>query len=59
MELTPAQKAEYSYLKQQVDSWINETNRKDADPLANQKLVYAREELKTFVQARRKEGVNI
>lgn len=58
-DLTPAQLAEYRFLKQQVDRMIDEQNRRDADPSASQKLAYAREDLRAFVHARRKEGVNI
>lgn len=57
--LSPAQLAEYKFLKQQVDNMINETNRRDALPGSDQKLAYAREDLRAFVAARRKEGVNI
>lgn len=58
-DLTPAQLAEYKFLKQQVDRYMDEINRKDAEPYASQKLAYAREDLRAFVHARRKEGVNI
>lgn len=59
MKLTPAQEAEYKFLKQQVDRWQDESMRRDADPYASTKLFYAREELRIFVSRRRAEGVNI
>lgn len=58
-QLTPAQLAEYRFLKQQVDRCIDECNRRVTDANAANKLAYAREDLRRFVTQRRKEGVNI
>lgn len=58
-QLTPAQLAEYRFLKQQVDRYIDECNRRDKDANVAGKLAYAREDLRRFVAQRRKEGVNI
>ena len=58
-ELTPAHAAEYRFLKQQVDQRMDEAFRRDASPDAKQRLEYAREDLRAFVSARRKEGINI
>lgn len=58
-DLTPAHAAEYRFLKQQVDQRMDEVFRRDASPDAKQRLEYAREDLRAFVSARRKEGINI
>lgn len=57
--MTPAQKEEYKFLRQQVDRLQDEVYRKDPDPRAKERLFYAQEDLRRFVQARRKEGVKI
>jgi len=57
--LTPALLAEYTFLKQQVDTWIDESNRLDPLPNAAINLSVARRELTEFVRARRKEGYSI
>jgi len=46
-------------MKQQVDTWINESNRLDPLPNAAINLSVARRELTEFVRARRKEGYSI
>jgi hypothetical protein len=58
-QLTIAQLAEYKFLKQQVDQRMDDAHRRDAPTDAAQRLAYAREELRQFVSARRKEGINI
>jgi hypothetical protein len=58
-ELNPAQLAEYKFLKQQVDQRMDDAFQRDASPDAKQRLEYARQELRDFVSARRKEGINI
>jgi hypothetical protein len=58
-ELNPAQLAEYKFLKQQVDQRMDDAFQRDASPDAKQRLEYARQELREFVSARRKEGINI
>lgn len=57
--MTPAQKEEYKFLRRQVDRLQDEVYRKDPDPRAKERLFYAQEDLRRFVQARRKEGVKI
>lgn len=58
-ELNAAQLAEYRFLKQQVDQRMDDAHRRDPSPDAAQRLVYAREQLRQFVSARRAEGINI
>lgn len=58
-ELNPAQVAEYKFLKSQVDRLTDDMYRRDAPVDAAQRLEYARIELRNFVSARRKEGINI
>jgi hypothetical protein len=58
-QLTPAHAAEYRFLKQQVDQRMDEAFQRDASPDAKQRLEYARQELRDFVSARRREGINI
>ena len=58
-ELNPAQVAEYRFLKGQVDRLMDEAYRRDPPSDAAQRLEYARIELRNFVSARRKEGINI
>jgi hypothetical protein len=57
--MTPAHQGEYRFLKAQVDRLQDEVFRRDADPRAKERLFYAREDLRQFVLARRREGVNI
>lgn len=57
--LNPAQKAEYRFLKNEVDKYEREANRTDRHPNVEQDLFRAREELKAFVVKLRKDGVNI
>jgi len=57
--LNPAQQEEYRFLKAQVDRLQDEVYRSDPEPRAKEKLFYAQEDLRRFVQARRKEGVKI
>lgn len=58
-QLTPALEAEYRYLKNQVDLWMERQLRNDPEPDAKQKYFYAKDELTDFVRARRREGYNI
>jgi hypothetical protein len=58
-KLTPALEAEYKFLKQQVDFWMEAQLRQDASPSAQQRYWYAKEDLTKFVSNRRKEGYNI
>ena len=55
-QLTPALEAEYKFLKQQVDFWMEAQHRTDASPSAKQRYWYAKEDLTKFVANRRKEG---
>ena len=57
--LSPAQKFEYRFLKQQVDTLEEELYRYDARPNVQQDLFRAREELKSFVSKLRTNGVEI
>jgi len=57
--LSPAQKFEYRFLKQQVNRLEEERYRYDARPNIQQDLFYAREELKSFVSKLRTNGVKI
>ena len=57
--MTPAHEEEYRFLKAQVDRLQDEVYRKDPDPRAKNRLFYAQEDLRRFVQARRKEGEKI
>jgi len=57
--LSPAQKFEYRFLKQQVDNLETERYRYDARPNIQQDLFRAREELKSFVSKLRTNGVKI
>lgn len=59
MQLTPALEAEYSFLKKQVDFWMEAYMKKDASPSAKQRYFYAKQDLTKFVANRRKEGFNI
>tara|TARA_R100000654_G_scaffold19595_1_gene40040 strand:+ start:383 stop:571 length:189 start_codon:yes stop_codon:yes gene_type:complete len=57
--LSPAQKFEYRFLKQQVNRLEEERYRYDARPNIQQDLWKAREELKEFVSRLRTNGVKI
>lgn len=57
--MNPAQQEEYRFLKAQVDRLQDEVYRSDPEPRAKEKLFYAQEDLRRFVQARRKEGIKI
>jgi len=57
--LSPAQKFEYRFLKQQVDNLETERYRYDARPNIQQDLFRAREDLKSFVSKLRTNGVKI
>ncbi len=58
-KLTPALEAEYKFLKQQVDFWMEAQVKRDASPSANQRYYYAKDDLTKFVSNRRKEGYKI
>jgi hypothetical protein len=58
-KLTPALEAEYKFLKQQVDFWMEAQLKRDASPSAQQRYWHAREDLRKFVSNRRKEGYKI
>lgn len=58
-DLTPAQQEEYRFLRSQVDRLQDEAYGRDPDPRSKERLFYAREDLRQFVAARRKEGVSI
>lgn len=58
-ELPKAQQAELRFLKQQVDFWMEAHVKADASPSAKQRYWYAREDLRKFVENRRKDGYNI
>ena len=58
-QLTPALEAEYKFLKQQVDFWMEAQHRQDASLSAKQRYWYAKEDLTKFVSNRRKEGYHI
>ena len=59
MKLTPADEAQYRYLKQQLDYWMERQLRVDPEPTAKQKYFYAKDELTDFVSIKRREGYNI
>ena len=55
-KLTPALEAEYRFLKQQVDFWMEAQHKTDASPSAAQRYFYAKGDLTKFVRNRREEG---
>ena len=57
--LNPAQQAEYRFLKNEVNKYEEEANRKDYHPNVQQDLWRARMELRKFVSDLRKAEVNI
>ena len=58
-KLTPTLEAEYRFLKQQLDFWMEEQHKTDASPSASQRYYYAKGDLTTFVRNRREEGYKI
>jgi len=58
-KLPPALEAEYKFLKQQVDFWMEAWTKRDASPSAGSRYWYAKQDLRKFVENRRKEGFNI
>lgn len=58
-QLPPALEAEYKFLKQQVDFWMEAWTKRDASPSAGSRYWYAKQDLRKFVENRRKEGFNI
>lgn len=58
-KLPPTLEAEYKFLKQQVDFWMEAWTKRDASPSAGSRYWYAKQDLKKFVENRRKEGFNI
>ena len=57
--LNPAQQAEYRFLKNEVNKYEVEANRKNFHPNIQHDLWRARMELKKFESDLRKAGVNI
>ena len=57
--LTPALEAEYKFLKQQVDFWMEAQIKTDASPSVKNRYWYAKEDLTKFVSNRWKEGFHI
>ncbi|MAO24594.1 MAG: hypothetical protein CMJ25_27930 [Phycisphaerae bacterium] len=57
--LTPALEAEYKFLKQQVDFWMEAQIKKDASPSVKNRYWHAKDDLTKFVSNRRKEGFHI
>ena len=58
-QLPPALASEYSFLKQQLDFWMEAYMKVDASPSAKQRYWHAKEDLTKFVSNRRKEGYHI
>lgn len=58
-KLTPTLEAEYRFLKQQVDFWMEARHKTDASPSASQRYYYATSDLTKFVRNRREEGYQI
>ena len=59
MSLTPAEKEEYEFLKRQVDYYQDLRFSRDAPNDIVSKLYRAREELREFVEIRRRNGTQI
>ncbi len=55
-ELTPFQRGQVDFLKSEVNRWIEESMRRDADSDAAQRLFHARRELKRYVEELRTIG---
>ena len=58
-DLTAFQASQLQWLRSQVDRAQEDSLRKDAPNNAQQKLLYAREELRAFTSNLRKAGKNI
>jgi hypothetical protein len=58
-ELTPFQSSQLQYLRTEVDRAQDDSLRSDPHPNANNKLFYARQELKEFTKNLRCTGKNI
>jgi hypothetical protein len=58
-DLTAFQASQLQWLRSQVDRAQDDSLRKDAPNNAQQKLLYAREELRAFTSNLRKVGKNI
>ena len=58
-DLTAFQASQLQWLRSQVDRAQDDSLRKDASNNAQQKLFYAREELRAFTSNLRKAGKNI
>ena len=58
-DLTAFQASQLQWLRSQVDRAQDDSLRKDAPDNAQQKLFYAREELRAFTSNLRKAGKNI
>ena len=58
-KLTPTLEAEYRFLKQQLDFWMEAQHKTDASPSASQRYHYAKGDLTKFVRNRREEGYKI
>ena len=57
--LSPAQKFEYQFLKQQVDNLEQERYSRDKRPNTERELYQARRDLKEFVRKLRENGIQI
>ncbi len=55
-ELTQFQRGQVDFLKREVNRWIDESMRRDADSDAAQRLFHARRELKRYVEELRTIG---
>lgn len=55
-ELSPFQRGQVDFLKREVNRWIDESMRRDADSDAAQRLFHARRELKRYVEELRSIG---
>ena len=58
-DLTAFQASQLQYLRSEVDRAQDDSLRSDPHPNANNKLFYAREELKSFTSNLRASGKNI
>ena len=59
MRLTPAEEQEYIFLRRQVDYYQDLRFSRDAPSNIASKLYQAREELRQFVEEKRRKGVQI
>ena len=55
-ELSPFQRGQVDFLKREVNRWIDESLKRDADDDAAQRLFHARRELKRYVEELRTIG---